>query len=243
MTRVLAALLAAAVLGAGVGVGGWFVGAGFKEGRATARFVTVKGLSERQVAADYAIWPLRMLATGNDLTEVQAEIEASEATVRAFLGEQGFTAGEISVEGFEVIDQLAQAYRSGPVESRFILSRRLMVRTNDVAKVEAANRAASALAGRGVVLSNESHGLAGPFFIFTGLNDIKPDMIAEATRNARKSADEFAADSGSRVGGIRRANQGQFQILPRDNAPGLYESQQIAKSLRVVSTVEFLLED
>ena len=67
MTRVLAALLAAAVLGAGVGVGGWFVGEGFKKGRATARFVTVKGLSERQVAADYAIWPLRMLATGNDL--------------------------------------------------------------------------------------------------------------------------------------------------------------------------------
>ncbi len=243
MNRSLAALLAAAVLGAGVGVGGWFVGEGFQQGRATARFVTVKGLSERLVAADYAIWPLRMLATGDDLAAVQSEIEASEATVRAFLAEQGFTAGEISVEGFEVIDQLAQQYRSGPVVSRFILSLRLMVRSHDVEKIEAASRAASALAGRGVVLSNHGQGLAGPYFIFTGLNDIKPDMVAEATRNARASAAKFAADSGSRVGGIRRANQGQFQILPRDKAPGLYESQQIAKTLRLVSTVEFLLED
>ena len=243
MNRVLAAVLAAAVLGVGIGAGGWFIGEGFQKGRATARFVTVKGLSERLVAADYAIWPLRMLATGDELAAVQAEIEASEATVRTFLAEQGFTAEEIRVEGFEVVDQLAQQYRSGPVESRFILSRRLMVRSNDVEKIEAASRAASALAGRGVVLSNDSHGRAGPFFIFTQLNDIKPDMIAEATRNARVSADKFAADSGSRVGGIRRANQGQLQILPRDNAPGLYESQQIAKTLRLVSTVEFLLED
>jgi hypothetical protein len=85
--------------------------------------------------------------------------------------------------------------------------------------------------------------MQGPFYIFTGLNVVKPPMIAEATRSARAGAEQFAADSGSRVGGIRRANQGLFQILPRDRAPGLQESTQINKTVRVVSTVEYLLEE
>jgi hypothetical protein len=92
-------------------------------------------------------------------------------------------------------------------------------------------------------MSEENQWNAGPTFVFTGLNALKPDMIAEATANAREGAEQFAADSGSRVGGIRRANQGVFQILPRDEVEGAQEAKQLHKTVRVVSTLEYLLVD
>jgi hypothetical protein len=95
----------------------------------------------------------------------------------------------------------------------------------------------------GVVLtSGQEYGPGGPVFIFRGLNTLKPEMLAEATARAREAAQEFAASSGSEVGKIRRANQGVFQILPRDPAPGQQEQHQLHKTVRVVSTIEYLLE-
>jgi hypothetical protein len=136
---------------------------------------------------------------------------------------------------------LANPYRSGPVSSRFIVAQTLLLRTTDVDAVAAASQRVGDLVDAGVVLSAEGH--AGPSYLFTRLNDVKPDMIAEATRRAREGAEQFARDSGSRVGGIRRANQGLFQIQPRDDAPGVREDQQIAKTVRVVSTLDYLLID
>ena len=99
------------------------------------------------------------------------------------------------------------------------------------------------LVSAGVVLSSDGGAAGGPVYLFTALNDAKPEMVAEATRNARASAEQFAKDSGSALGGIRSASQGVFQILARDEAPGLQEPYQIAKRLRVVSTVEYFLAD
>ena len=101
------------------------------------------------------------------------------------------------------------------------------------------NRRMGELVKRGVVLSD----MGGPSYVYTQLNEIKPSMIAEATRNARKSAEQFAADSGSRIGKIRRARQGVFVVLPRDPAPGIDEGSQLDKTLRVVSTIDYYLED
>jgi hypothetical protein len=96
----------------------------------------------------------------------------------------------------------------------------------------------------GVILtSGQQYGSGGPTFVFKGLSDLKPEMIAEATSRARASAEQFAKDSGSRLSGIRRANQGVFVILPRDRAPGIDESSQVEKTVRVVATIEYLLED
>ncbi len=91
------------------------------------------------------------------------------------------------------------------------------------------------LVKQGIVLAN-SYG-RGTEFLFTGLNRIKPAMIAEATKNARKAAEQFAQDSGSKVGSIRKARQGLFTIRNRDmNSPDL-------KIVRVVTTVEYFLKD
>jgi hypothetical protein len=236
-------IVAAAVLALGVAAGGWFVGKGFTEARTGDRYVTVKGVAEREVKADLAIWPMRFVATSNKLDEAQAEISADAHTVIAFLTEAGIGREEIELQNLTVTDLLAQAYRSGPVESRFIVAQTLVVRSIEVDRIAAASQRIGELVEAGVVLSNEGGPMQGPFYIFTGLNAVKPPMIAEATTGARAGAEQFAADSGSRVGGIRRANQGLFQILPRDQAPGLQESTQIHKTVRVVSTVEYLLEE
>lgn len=239
MTRLLAALL----IGIGLALGGWFVGSGFVKSRLGVRSVTVKGLAERDVRADLALWPLRFVATGNVLADVRAKIVADEAAVRQFVTAAGLKAASVEVTSFEVTDALAQIYRSGPVESRFVVAETLVLRSTDIDGVAALAQRVGELIAAGVVLSNDGGAASGPVYLFTGLNDAKPEMVAEATRNARASAEQFATDSGSRLGAIRSASQGVFQILARDEAPGLMEPSQIAKRLRVVSTVEYFLAD
>jgi hypothetical protein len=120
----------------------------------------------------------------------------------------------------------------------------ILVRSTRPDQVLAASQQISELAAIGVAISsgtNEYGGGSGPTFVFSGLNKLKPEMIAEATARAREAATQFAGDSRSALGGIRQANQGVFEILPRDNAPGISESSQIAKVVRVVSTIEYYL--
>lgn len=236
----VASVLAAALLAAGMVIAAWLVADGLREVRTGDRTVAVKGLAEREVKADLALWPMRFVATANALDEAQAKIAADAQTIAAFLAEAGIGAEQIAVQSLEVTDLLAQAYRSGPVESRFIVAQTLMVRSPEVDRIAAASQRVGDLVARGVILSGEGPA-AGPAYVFTGLNTIKPEMIAEATRSARAAAEQFAGDSASQLGSIRSASQGLFQILPRDAAPGEVESRQINKTVRVVSTVEYAL--
>jgi hypothetical protein len=235
---------AAALLAVGFALAGWLIGTGFSEGRHLDRFVTVKGVAERTVSADLAIWPLRVVATGDDLSAVQRDIATQQAAVQTFLTGEGIQAADVQLQDLEVTDLYAQAYRSGPVNDRFIVAQTVNVRSADVPRVRVASQKLGALVDAGVVLSSDrGPGGSSPNFLFTGLVALKPEMIAEATANARDAAEQFAIDSGSAVGGIRRANQGLFQILPRDNAPGMMEAKQVDKTVRVVSTIEYLLVD
>ena len=143
----------------------------------------------------------------------------------------------------DVTDRLADPYRSGPIQSRYILTQTVMVRTKDVEAVIDAGRTVGELIDAGVVLSSSQGPYSGPTFLFTGVSELKPEMIAEATSKARRAAEQFAKDSGSRIGAIRRANQGVFVILPRDRAPGIMEESRRDKTVRVVSTIEYFLKD
>jgi hypothetical protein len=118
-----------------------------------------------------------------------------------------------------------------------------MVRSTAVDTVAEAAQSTGELVDAGVVLDDQSGNGTGPTYLFDGLNKLKPEMIAEATRNARAAAEQFARDSGSTLGKIRRANQGVFEILARDKAPMLQEERQIDKTVRVVSTVDYSLQD
>jgi uncharacterized protein len=228
-----ALLLALGLLGAG-----YLVGHGFEVARSTDRYVTVKGLAETFVAADLAVWPLRLTATGDDLGRVQEQIDAGLATITGFLREHEIEEDAIQPQRVEVTDLLAQPYRpEGAGDNRFILAQTVIVRTEQVERVAALNQQTGELIRRGVVLVDTG----GPTYLFTRLNDIKPELLAEATRNARAAAEQFAADSGSEIGEIRRASQGLFEILARDPAPNLFEPNQLDKKIRVVSTIEYRL--
>lgn len=235
-------LVTALVLATGVAMGGWFVGNGFRLGRQDERFVSVKGIAEREVKADLVLWPLRFVTTGDELAAVQAKSRKDADAVRRFLTGSGVAAEAIEVQGLEVTDVLANAYRSGPIDTRFIVAQTLMVRSAEVDRIAGVSQRVGELVDAGVVLSSEGGG-GGPYYLFTKLNDVKPAMIAEATKRAREGAEQFAADSGSRVGGIRRASQGLFQILARDDTPGTSEQRQVNKTVRVVSTIDYLLVD
>ena len=190
------------------------------------------------MTADLAVWPIRVTATGNDLGAVQAKVDQSVDALTVFLVGEGL-AQETLVRGrVEVNDLLAQAYRpEGAEQSRYIIAQTLTVRTPEVQKVRSASARSGELVKLGVVFGDSG----GPSYAFTGLNDVKPAMIAEATRAARAGAEQFAADSGSTVGAIRQASQGVFTIWPRDGVAGGNPDAEIEKSVRVVSTIEFFL--
>lgn len=240
-----AGVAAALLVGVGVALAGGLVGHGFERGRAADRYVTVKGVAERDVEADVALWPLRFVATDDELAVAQARIETAERTVRAFLERQGIPQEQVEIEGLQVDDRLASPYRSGSggTGSRFIITQTLRVRSEEPERVQQASQKVSELVEAGVVLSASGGPGSGPAYVFQRLNDHKPAMIAEATASAREAALQFAQDSGSRLGGIRRANQGVFVVLAQDRAPGVAEPTQRTKTLRVVSTLEYFLED
>lgn len=236
-------LVPALVLAAGLVVGALLFGLGIGSARAGDRFVTVKGVAEREVRADLAIWPLRLVAADNDLARASATLRDSERAVRAFLARQGIDSTQITRQDFSATDAYTNQYGPPQVTSRYALRQTLVVRSDDPAEVQRASEHVAELVSAGVVLSSGSEygGASGPTFLFTGLNTVKPGMIEEATAQAREAAEQFARDARSALGGIRRANQGIFEILPRDQAPGISQESQLVKTVRVVSTVEYLL--
>lgn len=239
MNKVLPALLVAA----GFAVSGWFIGNGFYHGRARDRYVSVKGVAERDVSADLAIWPIRFVETGNDLKQVQGRVEADAQKVKQFLNTQNIPADAIRVGNVDVTDLYAQSYHSGPIKNRFIVSQTLMVRTKHIDRVRQAAQHVSDLVEQQVVVSQQGPNGGGPYYLYTGLTKIKPQMIHEATVHARAAAQQFAQDSNSRLGGIRRADQGTFVILARDKAPGISQETQPLKTVRVVTHLQFYLHD
>jgi hypothetical protein len=235
--------LAAAALAVGVALAGWFVGNGFVRGRTADRFVSVKGVAERDVVADLALWPLRFSSTDDNLARAQERFDASQKAVVEFLSRHGIEPSRAELQGFEVTDVLANPYRgAGEVTSRYIITGTLMIRVDDPGLVQKASQDLGELVQGGVVFSSQGGFSNGPTYLFSKLNDLKPEMIAEATASAREGAAQFAKDSGSRLGSIRQASQGVFQILPRDRAPGVTEESQLNKTVRVVTTVEYALD-
>lgn len=229
------------VLALAMVLAGFLVGRGIERFRAADRSVSVKGVAERTVAADVGLWPVRLVAADNDLDLAQRKLARDRRVVLAFLARFGLDSTATELQGFEVADTRANPYQSALAANRFIITTTLMVRTQDPARIRAASQRVADLVAAGVVLSSGGPGYGGPTYLFTRLNDLKPEMVAEATANARKAAGEFARQSGSRLGGIRRASQGVFEILPRDPAPGVSQEGQIQKTLRVVATVEYAL--
>lgn len=224
-------------IGAGLVVLGIVLGNSALRVKRLDRVVTVKGLAEREVKADVALWPVTFTDANNDLGQLYSSLDTKTKQVVAFLLKHGFEREEITVSPPSITDKLAQQYGGQQsVALRFTASQAVTVYTEKVDTVRTALTAVSELGKDGIVLKGDDF-QSRTQYIFTKLNDIKPAMIEEATRNAREVAEKFAHDSNSTVGKIKRASQGQFTISDRDqNNPHI-------KRVRVVSTVEYYLAD
>lgn len=228
-------LIAAALIALGLVGAGWFAAQGMAKLRTADRYVTVKGSAEKIVDADLVVWPLSQTVGGNELGAVQTQLNANTATIRSFLTSAGFKDDEIVVSPPRLEDRWAYSYGDNRPPERYRYSNTVTLRTGRVKEALVALRRSGDIVAKGVMLNTEEGG--GPEFDYTKLNDIKPALIAEATEAARKSAEQFAKDSGAQLGGIRSANQGIVSIDNRDAG-----SPQI-KKIRVVTTVEYFLRD
>jgi uncharacterized protein len=233
----------------GLVLGGWLLGSQIKDIKLADRYVTVKGLVERTVKSDMAIWPVSFKEAGNDLSQVFAKSETDKAAVLKFFAEQGVTPQEISVGQIQVTDKLANEYGGNNTGPRYIVQQTVTVQSQDVDKIAKAGEKTAELVQAGIVVGG-NNGQGGIRYKFNGPNALKPDMITDATRNARSSADRFAADSGSQVGSIRSASQGVFSISAADSVAaggddggggGDSGDASIMKKVRVVATVDYYL--
>jgi uncharacterized protein len=230
--RVAAAAVLGVSLGLGLVIAGALVGRALLEARGAERYVTVKGLSERDVEADLVLWPLVFSATGEDLAAVQARLDADAERIREYLLANGFAAEEIGLSAPRVTDRATQGWDERG--DRYQVEMTMTVRTSKVAAAGKAMQRSGELVKKGVTLVRSYE--VTTQYLFTRLESVKPEMIAEATRDARRAAEQFAKDAGSELGSIRQAQQGYFSIEDRDAFTPEW------KKVRVVTTVQFFLE-
>lgn len=230
-SKVLPALLIAL----GIACLGWFIYTGINHLAYRDRQVTVRGLAEKEVMANKVTWPLVVKTMGNNLTQLYDQINSNNAVVLKFLQGNGMTEKEISVNEPQVYDRDAQTYGSGNMPYRYIVTEVITVTSSQVEKVNSLMKRQTELLKQGVALANDYQ--YQTLYEYTGLNDIKPDMIAKATANAREAAKKFADDSGSDLGKIKTASQGQFSIEDRDSYTPYI------KNVRVVTSITYYLED
>lgn len=221
----------------GIAILGYFMQQTARSYRSFERVVTVKGLAEKEFVADTVIWPIQFSVAGNDLPDLFATLDKQSQAINAFLSLQGIEKTSVSLSSPQVIDKKAQQYGGdNNIEFRYLASQTITVYSHQVDIVREAITKLGALGKQGIVFNQDMYG--NPIeYSFNALNEIKPEMIEEATQNAREVAQKFARDSQSSLGKIQRASQGQFTISNRDsNTPYI-------KKVRVVSTVSYYLDD
>lgn len=216
---------------------GLFIERGFRSFAERDRSVNVKGLAEMEVPANKVTWPLVYKSLGNNLNLLYDEIKRSNATITQFLKEKGLSEKEISINAPEIIDLQAERYGNDRASVyRYNVTTVITVTSDKVDLVRGLISEQGELLKRGIAITSGDYRY-NVSYEYTSLNEIKPSMIEEATKNAREAAEKFAKDSGSELGRIRHAYQGQFSINDRDpNTPYI-------KKIRVVTTIDYSLED
>ncbi|HTM63040.1 MAG TPA: SIMPL domain-containing protein [Gammaproteobacteria bacterium] len=246
-------ILGAVILSIGVLGAGYSIGWGMYQVRKMNRVTTVKGIAERDVKSDLAIWEINYREIGNDLVQLNQKLQQDRQTVEAFLKEQGFSDAEITRGSFKVEDRFANVYSQtsqNPNDQRYVLIGGTRVRSPQVELVQKSVDQTDKLLQAGVPLAFDVSGFfPNPSYYFMGLDSIRPSMMADATKSARTLADQFAKDASCTLGGIQRASQGVFQIMSRDTSTmnSDWSSNESAlgtinKKVRLVTTLEYRLK-
>ena len=232
------------VLAIGIALGGFFIGDGIYRAM-SGRTVTVKGLAERDVVAETAVWNIKINGVGGDLTVLQQERENDISEIHTFLTDAGFAPSDIQNLRVQVRDKYAgysdAELKNQQNDGRYVIETGVKVRSHNVELVDSVSRRMGELVRRGITITED---YSGPIYIFNGLNDIKISMIEQATKNATAAGQQFAKDADAHLGKIKSANQGVFSIESRDptDSWSSNERQAINKKVRVVATITFYLK-
>lgn len=224
-------IISSSILACGIALAGLFIYLGVGKMAGRDRAVAVKGLSTRDVQADFAVWPLSFNIDGNDLAALYNAMSTTREEVKAFLVDKGFSADDIRFGNTSVSDNWSNYYSTRP-DYHYTLSTSVVVSTKDVERVAATNGLQSQLLQRGIILNSSDWSID---YQFNGLNELKPSMIEEATKNARAVAQKFADDADCSLGSIKHANQGVFSVESDDYQPWV-------KHVRVVTSVDYYLK-
>ncbi|MCM1316825.1 MAG: SIMPL domain-containing protein [Bacteroides sp.] len=201
-----------------------------------SRVVTVRGLSEREVKANKVTWPISYTLVGNDLPSLYSQMQTNNNVIIKYLTSNGLTAEEYSTGAGAVTDNQADRYSSNAPLYRYNITGTVTVTSEQVDLVRRLINNQGEIIKQGIAVSPDNWNNR-TIYEYTELNSIKPDMIADATKNAREAANKFAADSGSKIGKIKTAQQGQFSIEDRD------PYTPFIKKVRVVTYIDYFIED
>jgi hypothetical protein len=229
------------------GLSGYLIGKSIENFRNENRTILVKGFAEREVKADLAVWNISCRTASNDLVEGAKRIEQDQKKIIDFLVAKGIGKDEIISREIRVNDRLANEYGGyDNVNFRYVIVKVLQVRSTNVDRVQEVSRLTDELVRAGVVISQNDYSNNLQYY-FTKLNDIKPEMLTEATQNAREAAISFASESGVKLGKLKRASQGLFTIVDRDQSLSggdtyAASNADIMKKVRVVISVEYSIK-
>jgi hypothetical protein len=226
-------------LAIGVAVAGYFISETLYKSKIALNTADVKGLAERRVESDRAYWSIQYTVTGDnksDIPRLYEESESDQKKIMALLKKSGFTDDEVKPGIINYLEQEFRDENQKLVEEKHFLVGEIEVETSKVRLVSDVRAKLNTLIAQGLDIKNNA-----PAYHFTKLNEIKPAMLKEATKNARVAANEFATNAGVQVGGIRSARQGGFVI--RDVGQNYGDTNKIEKDVRVVTNVTFFLVD
>lgn len=228
-------LISCVCLAIGIAMAGFFIGHAIIDFKLFDRYVTVKGLAERTVAANQATLEIQFNYASDNLADLYQGIAKAQQTIKEFLVAQGFAATNISFESVSVTDNQSNGYSSNTNTKRFSANAGVLVTTNNVSLVQQSSQRTGELVQKNIVVTQSNVN-----YFYTQLNSIKPEMLDEATANAKEAAESFAKNSHSRLESIRNASQGLFTITGLSG--NTYSSNNsIMKKIRVVTTVQYFL--
>lgn len=253
-SKKITVLIASVIIGIGLIGSGYNIGRGMYIAKSMSRTLTVKGLAETDVKSDLGIWDINYREVGNDLVQLDQKLKNDQDLIVAFLKEQGFADNEINRFALKVEDRFANIYNQTAGQDapgqRYVVTGGVRVRSEKVEQIAMAVSSTDKLLQQGVPMAFDASGLIpNPSYYYTGLDAIRPKMMADATKSARSLADQFAKDADCRLAGIQRANQGVFQIMSRDTSTmsSDWNSNESAlgtiyKKVRLVTTVDYRLK-
>ena len=201
--------------------------------------LVVTGSAKRPIRSDYIVWRISISSQQPTSQAAYQQLKGWEARIQSYLKQAKVPDTAISLNALETvpISEMVNGRETGKTLA-YKLSQRLEIRSNEVDRYAKLSQAITELINEGIPLTSEP-----PEYLYNELSKLRVEMIAEATKDAKARAEAITKTTGNRVGGVRGADTGVFQIAPRNSTAvsngGSYDTSSIEKDITAVVSVKF----